>query len=304
MKSVTYVAILFIIITVLGTCSESTADEPQPGNGTSGLYTGNYSFEKLKVLPSVLDESSGLILFDRLGWSFNDSGNEPLLYGFDLKSGNILRQVRLDAVNTDWEDITQDNENIYVGNFGNNDGDRKDLKIYIVRKNNLTDPNVVKVSCDSIEYTYADQENFIPAHFNNSYDCEAFVAYNDSLYLFTKDWVNEITTLYTIPATPGKFVARHVTTFNTGGLVTGADLDAADSLLVFSGYSKELLPFCYVFYGFSGSHFFNGKHRKINLSDYWGSQTEGIAIQNKDSLYFTSENSIASSQSLFLLKFK
>ncbi len=305
MKAISYIIIFTLFFLIFGECSESTADEPQPDNGTIGLYTGNYTFRKLRTLPPVLDESSGLILFDSLGWSFNDSGNEPIIYGFDLKSGNIVRQVRVEnALNTDWEDITQDNDNIYIGNFGNNNGDRKDLKIYIISKNSITDTNIFAVTCDSIEFNYSDQVNFEPAHFDNSYDCEAFVAFNDSLYLFTKDWVNEITTLYTLPAKPGKFVARHVTTFNTGGLVTGADLDAADSLLVFSGYSKELMPFCYIFYSFTGDHFFTGEHRKINLSDFWGSQTEGIAIQNKDSMYFTSESSFASQQSLFLLQFK
>ena len=305
MKAISYLFILMLFFMIFGGCSESTADEPLNSNSTSGLYSGNYFFNKLRTLPSVLDESSGLILYDSLGWSFNDSGNDPVLYGFDLQTGNIVRQVNVEkAVNTDWEDITQDDGYIYIGNFGNNDGDRRDLKIYIINKNELTDSAVSYVPCDSISFTYSDQVNFEPANYDNSYDCEAFVAYKDSLYLFSKDWVNNITTMYSLPSKPGNYVARRITTYNTSGLVTGADIDAKNNLLVFSGYSKELLPFCYVFYDFTDAHFFNGQHRKIILNDYWGSQTEGIAIQSKDSLYFTSESSFAARQSLFLLKFK
>ncbi len=304
MNFFTDILALVIFLVISFGCTEDITDEVLPGTDVAELYAGTYSFNKTLTLPSQLDESSGLIIFDSLGWSFNDSGNEPVLYGFDLKSGSMKRQVRVEnAVDNDWEDITQDEENIYIGNFGNNDGDRKNLKIYIVKKSDIRNSDVTTVSCDSIEYNYADQESFVPAHFNNSYDCEAFIAWKDSLYLFTKDWVHETTSLYTLPVLPGKYTARHVTTFNSGGLVTGADFNPADSLLVFSGYSKELMPFCYIFYDFEEDHFFAGKRRKIILNDYWGAQTEGVAIQSKDSLYFTSESSIAMKQSLFLLKF-
>ena len=108
MKVLTNIITLSLFFMIVAGCSESTADEPLPGSSNSGLYSGNYYFTKLRTLPSLLDESSGLILYDSLGWSFNDSGNDPVLYGFDLKSGNIVRQVNVEkAVNTDWEDITR-----------------------------------------------------------------------------------------------------------------------------------------------------------------------------------------------------
>ena len=36
--------------------------------------------------------------------------------------------------NVDWEDITQDETHIYIADFGNNNGNRTDLKIYKILK--------------------------------------------------------------------------------------------------------------------------------------------------------------------------
>jgi sugar lactone lactonase YvrE len=45
----------------------------------------------------------------------------------------------LQNTNIDWEDITKDKDgNLYVGDFGNNDNERKDLCIYKIDKKSLT----------------------------------------------------------------------------------------------------------------------------------------------------------------------
>ena len=56
--------------------------------------------------------------------------------------------------NSDWEEISQDDGYIYLGDFGNNTGDRTDLHILRVEKSSLKSG---KPSIDTIWYTYSDQ---------------------------------------------------------------------------------------------------------------------------------------------------
>jgi hypothetical protein len=46
--------------------------------------------------------------------------------------GNLIRTININSANnSDWEDITQDDlNNFYIGDFGNNNNDRTNLRIY------------------------------------------------------------------------------------------------------------------------------------------------------------------------------
>ncbi|MBN2350310.1 MAG: hypothetical protein JXJ22_15840 [Bacteroidales bacterium] len=300
-----YISILLIILQVfLSNCDEDNLPEEQPDiNNKEYGYAGVYTFNKLFHLPAQLNESSGLLYWNNQFWTFNDGGDDPVLYGLDPNSGDIIRTITLtNAENTDWEDIAQDATKIYIGDFGNNDGDRTNLKVYLIQKTELVNNATNEVQAGILNFNYEDQENFTPAHFANSYDCEAFIASNDNLYLFTKDWINATTTLYTLPAQPGTFTAKKQSTFDVEGLLTGADFSAADSVLVFCGY-ENYVPFTTVFYSIPEHSFFEGEHRKIRFPEFFGSQIEGVTLFSKDSLYFSSEDS-GLPQGLFLLNFK
>jgi len=64
-------------------------------------------------------------------WFIEDNGNSDNIYKTDFE-GNIIQQFDVkNAKNTDWEDLCKDNsENLYIGDFGNNANDRKNLVIY------------------------------------------------------------------------------------------------------------------------------------------------------------------------------
>ena len=86
-------------------------------------------------LPAMLSESSGAVFFNGRFISHNDSGNENKLYELDTATGLILRTVHIqNAVNSDWEDLAQDATSLYIGDIGNNRGNRTDLKIYKIAK--------------------------------------------------------------------------------------------------------------------------------------------------------------------------
>ena len=126
-----------------------------------------------------------MIWYDGLIWMINDSEGNPYLYALDTATVKIVKRVRLaDAENVDWEEIAQDESFVYVGDFGNNDGSRKDLRIYKISKSDLDDTLAVP---EIIQFSYPDQTDFTPAPYDTPFDCEAMISAGDTLQLFTKE---------------------------------------------------------------------------------------------------------------------
>ena len=171
---------------------------------SSSCNTGNLKI--IADLPKTLNEASGIekTIDSDLIWMLNDGGNSPKLYGVSI-SGKIKKELKINAKNNDWEDLTSDQEgNIYIGDFGNNANKRKNLAILKVSKDSLE--NKGEVNIERISFKYENQTKFPPKKKNLYFDCEAFFHFNDSLYLFTKSRVkNDFgkTNLYRIPAKQG-----------------------------------------------------------------------------------------------------
>lgn len=246
-----------------------------------------YLLEKVFDLADELSETSGIIIFDSLLWTFNDSGDEAFIYGLDLKSGTISRTIEIsNGNNTDWEDIAQNQEYIFIGDFGNNDGSRKDLQIYMIQKKSITHQEYQQPDALVIDFCYEDQKDFTPATFANQYDCEAMIAIRDSLYLFTKDWLNLQTSIYSLPASEGKFMARHVWDFDCEGLVTGADYNSNSRRVVLCGYSL-FYPFIIIINDMNELKVV----KRIEFEEISGLQVEGIAFIDDNSFYISNEKS-------------
>jgi hypothetical protein len=238
-------------------------------------------------LGASLQETSGLIKWNGTLWTHNDN-TDINIYSIDTIAGNIIQSYPLTgAANNDWEEISQDSSYVYVGDFGNNvNGNRTDLKILRVEKNSLLAQNPV---IDTISFFYSDQVNFSPAGNNNTdFDCEAFVVTADSIYLFTKQWVSNKTSLYVIPKTPGTYSAALKTTFDVQGLITGAVLLAREKVVGLCGYTSFLQPFVWLLYDFTGSEFFSGNKRKISVPLPFH-QIEGITSSDGLTWYMTNE---------------
>jgi hypothetical protein len=237
-------------------------------------------------LENTLSETSGLILWDNMLWTHNDN-NDINLYSLDTIYANIVRKYQLNGiVNTDWEEISQDEEYIYIGDFGNNSGNRKNLKIYRASKNSILNNSAV---FDSICFSYSDQTDFTSDAYNTDFDCETFVVSGDSIYLFTKQWVSKETSIYSLPRDPGIYVAKLRSSYDVKGLITGAVYLEDEKIIVLSGYSRTVDPFIYLLYDFRGTDFFGGNKRKIEvLLPYH--QIEGITTSNGIKYYVTNEH--------------
>ncbi len=242
-------------------------------------------------LPVEISESSGMLWWDGLIWTLNDSGGEPVLYGINLQKKKIVRRIRVEkAYNHDWESLAQDNRFIYIGDFGNNGGWRKDLCVYKIPKDKISRDPVAKVTAEKISFYYPEQKSFISIPLSTRWDGEAMICLRDTLYLFTKDWKWEETQLYALSPDSGSRPARLIDTFYVRGLVTGAALSPDTKTLVLSGY-ESFYPYLWIFYNYPGSHFFKGDVVRVRYPEYHLAQTEGVTFLNQDTLLVSAEYS-------------
>jgi hypothetical protein len=245
----------------------------------------NVTPQTLTPLAVTVNESSGLINLDGKIWTHNDSGGQPSLYEISKMDGSVLRTVLIqNATNIDWEDLAADSEYVYIGDFGNNSGSRTDLKIYRISRSDLAFNN--SVPAETINFSFSDQTSWDPHPNQTDFDCEGFIAFQDSLYLFSKDWVDHKTRMYQLSNQPGTHVALYQSTFDVLGMITAAEL-FSPNMLVLQGYTSTLTPFTWLFQQFTGTNFFQGTSDKLTWTNK--AQTEGIAYADSNGVYVTSE---------------
>lgn len=155
--------------------------------GLLALFFSSFVFAQTDFkLPSELSEISGLEkLSDSLLIAINDGGNEPLLFILDL-SGNITRKIRVsNANNMDWEALAMDENYLYIGDFGNNMNERKDLCIYRINRSDLSALN--EVTAEKMSISYREQKEFPPNDSERHFDAEAMTYFEGQLWIFTKN---------------------------------------------------------------------------------------------------------------------
>ena len=262
--------------------------------------------QKINVLTALQDpikETSGLIYLNQKLITHNDSGGKPALYELDSISGNIIRTVVIrNATNIDWEDICFDSTFLYIGDFGNNEGSRKDLKIYRVPISSYLTTANDTVTADTIRFYYSDQKDFTPNPFSTNFDAEAIISCNDSLYIFSKNWGDNLTNIYAVPKTPGTYQISKVDSINAQGLVTGATYNPVSNNLLLIGYTF-VSPFIIEIGDFSFNEFSSGTIVRylIPPPPDFSFQMEGITSLNRNQYYLTAEKFGTSKSALYRL---
>ena len=280
--------------------AQSGCPDPQATNYTpaatsndgSCLYpTTTTALLTKATLPSAVNESSGLLYTGGSLWTHNDSGNPPVLFRVDSVSGQVLQQVTISNYpNVDWEDLAADAQYVYIGDFGNNAGDRHNLRVLRVAKTDLG-PAATTAPAQEIAFTYPDQTDFTPRTNNHNFDCEAFFVANDSLHLFTKNWVDLKTRYYTVPTAPGAYTAHLKATLNVNGLVTAAALNAAGTTAALLGYNATNgTTFMWLLSGFPGTSYFKANKRRIELPNaLLIGQAEGLCFVGRARVFISNE---------------
>lgn len=271
-------------------------------------YAGNtplFSPEFKAELPLEVNETSGLFFHNGRLWTHNDSGGKPILYGLDTATFEVVQRITLvNAKNKDWEDVCTDGKNVYVGDFGNNKGKRKNLRIFVFPVSAIPSKGDASITVDSICFSFADQTSFDHKKHEHDYDCEAMFATDEYLYLFSKGWATGTTRLYRLSKTPGEQVAEVVNNFDSQGMITGADYDRENGTLVVVGYvNKVWLPFLYLIYDFDDAGVKLSNHR-FELHNYIGTQAEGVCFYGKGKCYLSAETSPAFSARVFTADFQ
>ncbi|MBQ3740733.1 MAG: T9SS type A sorting domain-containing protein [Bacteroidales bacterium] len=278
-------------------CTDSLAVNYNP-NATSNdggcVYaTTIITADGVGLLDPLMQGSSSLLYWDNGYWTFNDH-KDSCLYHIDSTSAYLMETFCINGLrNDDVEEISQDSLYLYFGDVGNNNGNRQDLHILRICKESILNQSV---EIDTIAFSYQDQTDFTPNPQAADFDCEAFIVSDDSIYMFTKEWVSTQTTIYSIPKTPGTHIARRHESYNVGGLVTGAAYMPEYRLVVLCGYDYDpvnllssLHPFMILLYDFQGNRFFSGNKRRLDFDFSTRAQIEAIATHNALDYYITNE---------------
>jgi hypothetical protein len=249
------------------------------------------------ILADTLKENSGLIQTpNNRWWTLNDNGNDDTFFEINPENGLVLKYIKLkQASNKDWEEITSDGANLYVGDFGNNqNGNRQDLAIYKVPLSaigNSIEQSVNETEYDYLPFVYEDQINFDPVNEDNIvFDCEAMIFFNGKIHLFSKNWQNRTSTHYVLNQTTG--IAEKRESFDVQGLITGATISPDRKTVILLGYNKSGIPnvFIWVLWDFVGDDFFGGNKRRFELgSPLEFGKSEAIAFNGNQKGYIGNE---------------
>lgn len=288
-------------------CKDPTAVNYNPSatvNDGSCAYNPTSYTPPVKVNPmnTLLVETSGLQWAGNSLWTFNDGGGAAAIYRIDTASSAILQTVNLGgATNVDWEDVAFDGTYFYIGDFGNNaTGTRTDLKIYKFPIGAVPDyaanPTVTVPSAqiEVINFRYSDQTDFSKDTSNyTKFDCEALIVDGGKIHLFTKNWIDTVTTHYVIdPSTAGPYTATPLETLNTKYLVTAADKVPGLNVVALLGYQNGIPGnhYLHLLSDFSGGYYFNGNKRRLDLPDALTlGQAEGLTFRNGSYGYISNE---------------
>lgn len=173
------------------------------------VFLGFVSSENKNLSKDLKEISGWVFVNDSTLVAHNDSGDNPRIYVLN-KNGKIHHSVLIEnAANIDMEDITFDGEKyLYIGDFGNNSNNRKNLAIYKVKVQDVL--NNEDLNAEIINFSYPEQKDFPPDNANLYYDCEALAFIDDSLYLFTKNRTEPFDgkcMIYKLPTKAGTFQA-------------------------------------------------------------------------------------------------
>lgn len=296
--------VLCLFVTTSGWCQAQVCGCTDPlatnYNAAATINDGSCEYESVIIeattigmLDSLLDGSSSLFFWNDGFWTFNDH-YDNCLYLIDSSNANILNILCINGlISKDMEEISQDSLYLYFGDIGNNRGNRHDLHILRISKESILNQTF---AIDTIAFSYEDQTDFTAQPQATDFDCESFIVTDDSIYLFTKQWVSTQTTIYSLPKTPGTHIAHRRETYNVNGLITGATYIPEYQLIVLCGYSysrkvriSSLRPFIVLLYDYQGNRFFSGNKRRLNFKSGVKSQTEAIATNNGLDYYITNE---------------
>ncbi|MFP4488900.1 MAG: hypothetical protein ACLFN1_06315 [Bacteroidales bacterium] len=234
----------------------------------------------------LLGEISGMAYEEDDIYALNDGGNGPYIFQLDIHTGRIKEKYRIDNIrNKDWEELAIYKGYLYIGDFGNNRGNRRDLTIHRIRIDSL---DYAEPPVSSSGIGYSQQKSFKRSRHDHRWDCEAMVVCNDGIYLFSKNWQNHVTEMYEVKEGEMNNLSP-ADSFDAGFLVTGAYYDSLHDGLYLCGYYDNetyLLHFRN-----AETVRFTDDYRKYVIPGLKNTQVESV-FRKGDYLYLASERTL------------
>lgn len=268
-----YKSVVFIVITIVFFCAFDCAE------------IEIIEFEEVCELSEELREISGMIPFNENILAFGDSGSAESLFEINTNC-KIVSEYKIEgATNRDWEAIAESDSFIYIGDFGNNAGDRKDLKILKIQKSELSESTKIY---STLNFSYEDQLEFGEDALHN-FDCEAFLVDGISIFLFTKNRGSELTHVYELNTIEVDQIARRRMDLEISNLVTDAYYNKSNQRVFLTSYSDVITNNRFI-PSFYSLNFIDQKF-SIGINDreiMFDTQIESICTLN-DSMYIAAE---------------
>lgn len=238
--------------------SDSAAAPPSAGANVAASSCPKFGKgrEVGRIKNEDLKEASGLVVSRKnpgVIWSHNDTSRRPRLFAMRLDGSN-LGTYTLDGVDpVDWEDLgvaraaNGDDWELYVADFGNNDGSRREITLYRVKEPKVDPDQKAKNrrlrDVERFSFVYPKHENF---------DSETLLVDPNTrdVYLITKSR-SDASTLYRAkaPLVSGRTLTLEQMTSpdalngtsRRGALVTGGDVSEGGQMVLVRTYKDAFL---------------------------------------------------------------
>ncbi len=244
--------LVVVILVALTASTFSGCNQTASKNEKSGMIdrSPDYSAPRVvgKLASGEITESSGIAVSKcapNVLWTHNDSGDGPFLFAISDK-GEALGTWRVSgAENTDWEDIASYKDPsgrcfLYVGEIGNNEFRRNEMKIYKVPEPEVNDAAKDGSRKDAPETQPAEAVTFRYA--DGPHNAEALLVHpkTGDIYVLTKSR-SETSGVFKIPSgSSGVVQAAKIGEVSVpaipDGLITGGDISPDGSRVVVCDY--------------------------------------------------------------------
>ena len=273
---------LLLLLALSAACSQAQPDKVVSNDVRPRDAAAANAIPGLQAVGSIkgtVPESSALIEAPtpKTYYSIGDDGNTPTLYTIGV-TGKLQGKTELKTQNIDWESLARDEAgNYFIGDCGNNNSVRTDLRILRFRPEAPDDVSV-------IAFTYPDQTEFPPKKKARNFDCEAILWHENQILLFTKDrGLGTTSKVYTLPDQPGQYVAKPLTKLAIPGEVTDAALSPSGRRLVLLGRGE-----LFILDGSRWDRLLKDTPLHVSLGEI--GQTEGVTFKDEKTLLISTEN--------------
>lgn len=227
--------VCLILVFAFLSCSKNTPIDKIPNSEMEIDSTGNDPQEEpmahimeIAQFPNIINECSGLIKIENRIISMNDGSNHTLIQEIDPATAEIIATINISNIdNIDWEAIKFSNNNIYIADSGNNEGDRENLSLYTIPYQNSNE----LLCIDTINFIWPDQTSFSPSN-AHPFDCESLLMMGDTAIFFTKNRNDLKSNVYRLNISTEEIIKGE--TINITGLSTDAEYDPSGDVILLS----------------------------------------------------------------------